>query len=196
MTVLDHLLYAFLWLSFGIGHSILAAASVKAALGRVFGRTYRFAYNVFAGIHIGAILVAGQYWLGADADAFGWSLWVQVPLWGLQALGLVILLMALRQYDMGLFAGTRQLRDPEAERRVEPLNVEGLNAWVRHPIYLGAHLLLWGGVSDGFTLATAVWGSLYLVIGARYEERRLVALYGDAYRAYQRDVAFLIPRIF
>lgn len=195
MTFADHILYALLWLSFGIGHSILASASVKAVLRPLFGRTYRFSYNVAAGLHIGAILIAGQYWLGADAAPFNWWLWLQIPLWIIQGLGLIILLMALRQYDLGLFAGTKQLRDPEADVVLEPLNEEGLNAVTRHPIYLGAHMLLWGGVADGFTLATAIWGSGYLVIGALFEERRLVALYGDAYRAYQKRVAFLIPGI-
>lgn len=193
MSVADHILYALLWLSFGLGHSFLASASVKAVLKSFFGRTYRFTYNVVAGLHVGAILIAGQYWLGAEATAFVWPLWFQIPLWIVQGLGLIILLLALRQYDLGLFAGTKQLRDPGSEDALEPLNEEGLNGVTRHPIYLGAHLLLWGGVSDGFTLATAIWGSTYLVIGAVFEERRLIALYGDAYRAYQKRVAFLIP---
>lgn len=44
-----------------------------------------------------------------------------------------------------------------------------------------------------FALATAVWGSVYLLIGALYEERRLADRYGDAYVEYRRRVPAFIP---
>lgn len=46
---------------------------------------------------------------------------------------------------------------------------------------------------DYFVFATARWGSLNLLIGERLEERRLVALYGDAYRTYSERVATFVP---
>lgn len=188
-----HLIYAALWASFGVLHSILAARMVKGWLRPLFGPAYRLAYNIFALVHIGANLIAGRMFLADTVLNFAWPDPVQYALWAVQGIGAAILLLALRQYDLGLFAGTKQLRDPESEKRVEPLNRHGLNALVRHPIYLGAHLLLWGGVGDDFTLATALWGSAYLIVGARFEERRLEALYGDAYRAYKTQAKFLIP---
>jgi protein-S-isoprenylcysteine O-methyltransferase Ste14 len=64
---------------------------------------------------------------------------------------------------------------------------------VRHPLYLGAHMILWGGAVNEFGLATALWGSLFLAVGARHEEKALLALYGEAYATYQRRVPAVIP---
>jgi protein-S-isoprenylcysteine O-methyltransferase Ste14 len=35
--------------------------------------------------------------------------------------------------------------------------------------------------------------SLYLVVGTILEERKLVAEFGESYRAYQREVSMLVP---
>jgi protein-S-isoprenylcysteine O-methyltransferase Ste14 len=77
----------------------------------------------------------------------------------------------------------------------EPLVTEGVHARIRHPLYAGAHLLLWGLVGDPLSLATATWGSIYLVIGTWCEERRLQGLYGAAYEDYRRRVPSLVPRL-
>lgn len=193
MSAVDHLIYAALWLSFALGHSILASETIKSAAKSTFGRGYRLAYNSVAVAHIGTVLLIGRLFLSDLEASFGLPLWLRGILIGVQIGGAIILVLALRQYDLGLFLGTKQVRDPTAGQTVEPLKTDGLNGWVRHPLYFGAHLLLWGGVSDPFTLATAVWASLYFWIGGRYEERRLVDLYGEAYRDYQKTVPFQLP---
>ena len=53
--------------------------------------------------------------------------------------------------------------------------------------------MLWGLVDGEFALATALWASAYFWLGSRYEERRLVARYGDAYRDYRNRVPAFIP---
>ena len=55
-------------------------------------------------------------------------------------------------------------------------------------------MILWGLVRDPVSLATAVWGSLYLMIGTYFEERKLRRLYGKAYDDYSRRVPPFIPR--
>ncbi len=111
-------------------------------------------------------------------------------------LGVGVLVLALREYDLGLFSGLKQIRAgkqgaPEDED--EPLVTDGLHRFVRHPLYLGAYMIIWGGAVSDFGLATAVWGSLYLFIGTRHEERSLSALYGEAYADYKRRVPAIIP---
>lgn len=111
---------------------------------------------------------------------------------GLAILGLIVICIALLGYDRGRFLGTTQIRAPETAPD-EALKLGGLHRYVRHPLYSGLFLVLWGHAQTEFAVATAVWGSIYLVIGAGFEERRLIARYGAAYTDYRRRVPAFVP---
>ena len=195
MSLAHHFLYALLWLSFGLGHSLLADARIKARLKPVFRAGYRLAYNLFAVAHIALVLGAG-WWLLGEGVPFDRAAALGALQIGASLLGAGVLLVALFGYDLGRFAGTAQLR-AEAQGKFlddeEPLRLAGLHRYVRHPIYYGAFLLLWGRVADEFSLATAIWASFYLWIGARYEERRLIARFGESYARYRAAVPAFVP---
>lgn len=185
MTTFEaHLVYALAWASFGFGHSMLAGHA----------RQWRLAYNLVAVVHIALVVAGGRYLLaGVPFAVPGWAGTIMTMV---QVLGWGLLAWALKGYDLGLLAGTRQLREGlkgPAAPTDEPLAASGLNAWVRHPLYAGALLILWGGADGAYGLATAGWGSLYLFIGTFFEERRLLALYGAAYADYRRRVPAFIP---
>lgn len=191
-----HLFFALGWLSFGLGHSVLAGGALKQRLEPLFGAYYRLSYNLFATLHIGAVWVFG--WMTLDATPFAIESGYQVALTALRWLGIVVLVLAVREYDLGRFSGLSQIRIHRQGRPDpgdEALVIDGLHRFVRHPLYLGAHMILWGGAVNAFGLAMAIWGSLYLLIGARHEESALRALHGEAYAEYQRRVPGLIPRL-
>lgn len=190
-----HLLYALLWASFGIVHSLLAGARVKARLKPFFRAGYRLAYNIAAALHILAIVLAGA-WLFRGTAPFDAPLYLKIIQWAMLGFGAGIFLAALSNYDMGRLAGTAQLRASKEGKFLddeEALRTEGLHRYVRHPLYAAGFLILWGRVADESTLATALWASAYLLIGARLEERRLVARFGEAYERYRSRVPAFIP---
>ena len=92
----------------------------------------------------------------------------------------------------GLDTVFREPREPPQVIRT------GVFGWVRHPIYLSEILLYFGLLLLSLSLATAaVWlvaiGFLHYV--SRYEERLLLARFGQAYQEYMREVPMWIPRL-
>lgn len=176
-------------------HSWLASLGVKAWAHQHFGpgaaRWYRLAYNLFAVISGLPILVLLA--LLPDQPIY------QIPfpwliLTGLgQLAGILLIVMGILQTDPWHFMGLRQILEPQGDS-VSPLVISGLYRWVRHPLYTGGLLFIWLTPTLTVNLLTVfIWLSIYLIVGAKLEEQRLLHEYGESYRAYRQRVPMLIP---
>ncbi len=217
MTLADHLLYALAWLGFGLVHSLLARPKAVRALETAFGGFARIAYNLIAAVQLAAIL--SLEWRGFPGKAaFDPPLWLHAPMVAVQVAGWLLLFVALVQYDLGRFGGLTQARvivhrgrgrhgraGMAAERpapppdiphaRLEPLVTRGIHRHVRHPLYCALFMVFWGRAFDEAALMTAVWATLYLAIGTRFEERKLLEIYGEDYARYRAAVPGFVPRL-
>jgi methanethiol S-methyltransferase len=118
-----------------------------------------------------------------------------------QWLGLVlaalVIYMGAREYDQQYFIGLRQIKEGIVDDVAFPIKRSGILKFIRHPYYTGGLLFLvfWGGEVSSSLLITKFILSAYLIIGAFLEERKLVALLGSEYEAYQREVPMFFPRL-
>ena len=176
-------------------HSWLAAFSTKDVAQRIFGqrirRYYRLIFNAVAVLTLMPIL-------GMLIFLPSRVLWRIPAPWlyltsTLQILAMVGLVITVLQVDTLAFVGLRQLRNPDAERESE-LITRGFYRWVRHPLYFFSLVIFWLlPIMTDLSLAFVIASSLYFILGTIPEERKLVEIYGESYRDYQKTVPRIIP---
>jgi protein-S-isoprenylcysteine O-methyltransferase Ste14 len=74
-----------------------------------------------------------------------------------------------------------------------PLKLSGILGMVRHPWYTGGLLLIWAQKMDRPILMMSLILSVYFIVGALLEERKLTRIYGQDYRDYQQGVSMFFP---
>jgi protein-S-isoprenylcysteine O-methyltransferase Ste14 len=184
---------------YGVVHSWLASERMKDSTRRAFGPTtdrwYRVAYNVLAGVTLLPLLPM-LVWLPDRVLYTFPPPWLWLALLG-QLVALVGIAYGLWLTNIWHFLGLCQLLDLPDDGRLNckpPLVIFGLYRWVRHPLYFWGLVFIW--LTPQMTVnRVALFAvlSVYLYVGTFFEEQRLVEEFGDAYRAYQRQVPRLLP---
>jgi protein-S-isoprenylcysteine O-methyltransferase Ste14 len=179
---------------YGLVHSWLASLAVKARLrlwlGAAADRGYRLAYNAFAVISFLPLLAL--YALLPDMPLYALPAPWRTALLAGQGLAVLALGVGLLQTGPLSFLGVEQLVG--RERASGELVTRGLYRYVRHPLYTAGLAFLWLSPAMSWNgLAFSLGLSAYLVIGAYFEERKLLREYGQAYADYRRRTPMLIP---
>lgn len=183
------------FLIYGIFHSWLASPKVKALAQRLFGpsieRWFRIAYNSIAILTLLPILTLPILFVDKELYSIP-NPWRLLTI-GVQILAIIGLYVGLRQTGLGSFLGIRQLFSSPPGK--PPAFVTGgLYHWVRHPLYTAGLLIIWlFPIMTCNLLALNIGMTIYIILGATLEERKLEQVFGEAYRVYKRNTPMLIP---
>ena len=188
----SHLILILLWIIYYVLHSVFAATSVKKFFREKWNiyRFYRLTYSIIVSILLVLILFF-QYSFTSPV------LW-NIPVMKLPAIlvfilpGLVIMFISVKKYFF-LLSGVSSLYE---EKPASELKIEGIHRRVRHPLYTGTLLVVWG-----FFLIFPFLNNLiavllltgYVLVGIQFEEKKLLLEFGEAYRKYMDQVPSLIP---
>jgi protein-S-isoprenylcysteine O-methyltransferase Ste14 len=176
--------------AFGLHHSVLAREPIKAwVAAHVSPPLERPTYVWVASLLFVAVCLAWQPIPGTLYRLDG--PWVFAAA-ALQLTGGALTLDAARRIDVLVLSGLK----PEPAR-TDDLVAAGTYRFVRHPIYLGWVLLVWGDtVMTTGRLAFAAISTAYLVVAVPFEERSLRRRF-SSYAAYARQVRWrIVPGVY
>jgi protein-S-isoprenylcysteine O-methyltransferase Ste14 len=179
------------FLAFALHHSLFAREGVKAWTARhVPDRLMRSVY----------VWLASALWFGV---MIAWQ-----PLGGLlfeqSSVAARVAHAAVQATGFGLIAASAGVIDPLELAGIRPstrptgLQVRGPYRIVRHPLYLGWVLMVFGAATMTIDrLVFAVMTTIYLVVAIPWEERSLERTFGDAYQRYEARVRWrMIPFLY
>ena len=188
------ILSVILW---GLVHSVMAALIFRAKLTNWLGaktmRFYRLFFNIFSVITLLPVL-----WLAKVLpDSTLYSVpkpWLYLMLFG-QVLAAIGEVVGLSQTDVWEFAGLRQIISPRVEGESR-LVVKGLYKYMRHPLYTFGLLFVWlTPVMTVNMLVLYISLTVYTIIGAYFEERKLLREFGEDYARYKENTPMLVPKL-
>lgn len=179
----------------GLLHSWTASLSFKTFVEKVVGenamRFYRLSYNIFALLSFLPIL-----WLAKVLpDRTLYSIpapWLYLFLFG-QLVAAVGEVVGVLSTDVWSFMGLRQLVS-HPHLSDGKLVVSGLYKYIRHPLYTFGLLFIWlTPVMTVNMLTVYIGATIYIVIGAYFEEQKLCCEFGEEYAAYKAKTPMLFP---
>ena len=177
-------------------HSWLASKSAKAMSARWFSPSITRFYRLFFNI-VGFVTILPVFWLVRVLPDK--NLYTIQPPWifatsALEILAVLGLLVGVFQTGVLSFLGLTQIYQSEMTGQPARLVVSGLYLWVRHPLYTCVLLFIWLSPSMSLNLlAFNLCATLYILIGIQFEERKLLAEFGENYSNYCKSTSMLIP---
>jgi methanethiol S-methyltransferase len=175
---------------FALHHSLFARTRAKDWLSRrVPDRLLRSIYVWIASLLLVAVCVL---WKPIGGVVYRHTGVIAVAHGFVQVLGVWIVAQSVRTIDPLELAGIRSRSDAAG------LQVAGPYRLVRHPLYLGWILMVFGAaLMTGDRLAFAAITTLYLVLAIPWEERSLRTAFGNDYERYMQRVQWrMIPFIY
>lgn len=191
---MSYLILVFLWVLFYFFHSFFASVNIKRKFKAVMGRYYiwyRFLYSIFATGHF--LLIFFYTSTLSERPMFNQSPLTTYIGYMLAGLGTIVLVKSFKHFNNLKFVGLI-LHDDLKEKEV--LVTKGIHGYIRHPIYTGLISIFLGYYfyqPAPSSLLHFIMLLAYLPIGIHFEEKKLIAFYGDNYKKYKNNVPALFP---
>lgn len=185
-------------LLFGLQHSVMARPAFKRWWTRIVPEPIeRSTYVVAASSVLGLIMWQWK----PIAEPIIWSVHQRLGVMTLEALfwmGWGVLLLSTFLINHFELFGLRQAYAKLVGRPipVQEFRTPLLYRHVRHPIYLGFLIAFWATPTmTAGHLLFAVSLTFYILTGIYFEERDLVAHFGERYRRYRKQAGMLVPSL-
>ena len=189
-----HYILIIYWTAYYVLHSVLAATSVKIFLKEKYTlhRYYRLIYTIVV-----TILLAFILWY--QYSFYSPLLWT-IPFLEIPAILLLIIpggliaFISIKKYFV-LLSGIRAVYQ---KAPVHELKIDGIHRYMRHPLYTGTIMVVWGFFflfPYLNNLVAVILLTVYVIVGIRFEEKKLIEEFGSQYLDYIKSVPALIPRI-
>ncbi|MEO8258917.1 MAG: isoprenylcysteine carboxylmethyltransferase family protein [Acidobacteriota bacterium] len=175
---------------FALHHSLFARTRVKERLARLIPpHLLRSVYVWIASLLLIAVCVV---WQPVGGLWYRHAGGIAAAHFAIQLLGLGIVAQSVRAIDPLELAGIR------SQSTTARLQMAGPYRLVRHPLYLGWILIVFGAARmTGDRLVFAAITTLYLAAAIPWEEASLHAAFGSDYERYRRHVRWrMIPFIY
>jgi protein-S-isoprenylcysteine O-methyltransferase Ste14 len=171
------------WVAYFSLHSVMASPAIKK---KYDFRGYRMVYSLVSVCGLLALLLysdsipAAPFFITAGPPRYA-SLVLTI-------FGVMIIQRAFRQYGWRGFVAEESI----------PLQTDGILKYIRHPIYAGSILVIVAFflfIPNAPTLVSCLCMLMYIPVGLLFEEKKLIALYGDEYIEYRKNVPALFPKL-
>ncbi|MHA2026825.1 MAG: methyltransferase family protein [Candidatus Thorarchaeota archaeon] len=179
---------------FGLQHSGLSALRVK---GKIIDRWGKEGYaRIFNSTSIITLVIAFL-----SMNFWNWLYFILQPDLIQPLLFILGMILGVGGVVLSRMAGrvisVSTVADMRTDRKAE-LITGGIYSRVRHPLYL-ATVLLFSAIALVYPFPIVIVFSLcmilYTMIGAYFEERKLVMHYGDEYLEYKKSAGFILPKM-
>jgi len=175
---------------FALHHSLFARQSIKRHIARIVPERLVRSFYVWTASLL--LLVVLACWQPIAGEAYSVTGWRAVAHATVQVGGLWLITRSVATIDPLELAGIKPTSGRDA------LQITGPYRWVRHPLYLGWLLAVFGAAHmTADRLAFAIITTAYLCVAIPWEERSLLRMFGEPYARYQRMVRWrIIPYVY
>ncbi len=189
---------ALLWAAYCALHSYLISTGFTNLLSRLLKKYYAFYRLFYVLISLFLLIPLINYTVQLDSNiivVYGPTLEIirVVLIYG----SLLMFFWAFfLNYDSLSFFGFRQILNLANVKKSNPsteIKRKGLLGIIRHPMYFTLIIYLWCQTHKLSDIVVNLVLTVYIYIGTRLEEKKLILEFGEKYIKYQSEVPMLIP---